>query len=88
MGWRSKFIFLLIVYFAGFATAVYFLAPAPDGRSGNLSADLQLKAVNTNQIVNSLNAGMHKCVDLGKVAAKEAADYIKNKYEKYSEDEG
>jgi hypothetical protein len=28
MGWRSKFIFLLIVYFAGFATAIYYLAPS------------------------------------------------------------
>ena len=27
MGWRSKFIFLLVVYFAGFATAIYYLAP-------------------------------------------------------------
>jgi len=32
MGWRSKFIFLLIVYFAGFATAIYYLAPS--GREG------------------------------------------------------
>jgi len=28
MGWRSKVLFLLIVYFAGFATAVYYLAPS------------------------------------------------------------
>ena len=28
MGWKSKFVFLLIVYFAGFATAVYNLAPS------------------------------------------------------------
>jgi hypothetical protein len=31
MGWRSKLIFLMIVYFAGFATAIYYLAP--DGRA-------------------------------------------------------
>ena len=29
-GWRSKFLFMLIVYFAGFATAIYTLAPATD----------------------------------------------------------
>lgn len=28
MGWRSKLLFLLIVYFAGFATAIYHLAPS------------------------------------------------------------
>lgn len=27
MGWKSKFLFLLIVYFSGFATAIYYLAP-------------------------------------------------------------
>jgi hypothetical protein len=32
MGWRSKFLMLLIVYFAGFATAAYYLAPS--GREG------------------------------------------------------
>ena len=32
MGWRSKLIFLLVVYFAGFATAIYYLAPS--GREG------------------------------------------------------
>jgi len=45
MGWRSKLIFLMIVYFAGFATAVYYLAPGsrpeggypygPDGQANN-----------------------------------------------------
>jgi len=28
MGWRSKIIFLMIVYFSGFATAIYTLAPS------------------------------------------------------------
>jgi len=28
MGWKGKFVFLLIVYFAGFATAVYNFAPS------------------------------------------------------------
>lgn len=28
MGWRCKLIFLLIVYFTGFATAIYYLAPS------------------------------------------------------------
>ncbi len=29
-GWRSKFIFTLLVFFAGFATAIHTLAPAPE----------------------------------------------------------
>ncbi|HBG77306.1 MAG: hypothetical protein WC765_03925 [Phycisphaerae bacterium] len=36
MGWRTKFIFLLVIYFAGFATAIYYLAP--DGRQDSNGA--------------------------------------------------
>ena len=36
MGFKGKFLFLLIVYFAGFATAVYYLSP--NGRAGPASA--------------------------------------------------
>jgi hypothetical protein len=36
MGFKSKLVFLLIVYFAGFATAVYYLSP--NGRAGPASA--------------------------------------------------
>ncbi|GEM_PF-2022671 len=49
MGLKSKFVFLLIVYFSGFATAVYYLSP--DGRLAAANAadtssyDGQSKAV-------------------------------------------
>jgi hypothetical protein len=33
MGWKGKFVFLLIVYFAGFATAVYYLAPSGENNN-------------------------------------------------------
>jgi hypothetical protein len=32
MGWRGKLVFLLIVYFAGVVSAIYYLAPA--GKEG------------------------------------------------------
>ena len=37
-GWRTKFIFVLIVYFAGFATAIYILAPTPENHPEKNSA--------------------------------------------------
>ena len=37
-GWRSKLVFMLVVYFGGFATAIYTLAPAPENNA-NASAD-------------------------------------------------
>lgn len=82
-GWRSKFIFILIVYFAGFATAIYFLAPTSDDNSDsalNLSGkDEILSKIKSEQFVKSINSGMHKCIDFGKDAATHTADYIKQK---------
>jgi hypothetical protein len=77
-GWRAKFIFLFIVYFAGFATAIYMLAPPPENQvnQSNGSAHLQF---DSEKFVKSFNSGMHKCVDLGKEAAQRTAEYIKEK---------
>jgi hypothetical protein len=80
MGWRTKFVFLLIVYAAGFATAVYCLAPAPDQK---LQQPLQLaqvgSALNSQELVKSFNSGMHKCIGFSKEAAIEAAKLIRTK---------
>ena len=39
MSWKGKFVFLLIVYFAGFATAVYNFSPSgPGNKSAGASA--------------------------------------------------
>ena len=82
MGWRSKFVFVLIVYFAGFATAIYCLAPSPaetkgaSHRKGSAGA-----AWRSDKIVGTVNSGMHKCVELGKEAAIRAAQLIREKVE-------
>ncbi len=76
-GWRSKFIFLLIVYFAGFATAIYALAPAPQDQGSKtslLNTDFQVSS-----FAKSLNSGMHKAVGAGKEATQRAANFIKQK---------
>lgn len=85
-GWRSKFIFLLIVYFAGFATAIYTLAPEP-GKNGKPfalgsllpSASQKGKSMTREEFVVSFNAGMHKAVDMGKAAAIQTGKMIKEK---------
>ena len=78
-GWRTKFIFLLIVYFAGFATAIYMLAPAPDSAAGRNSQSSFAEAFKTDGWAKSLNSGMHKAVDNGKDAACRAGKFIKQK---------
>jgi hypothetical protein len=80
-GWRNKLIFLLVVYFAGFATAVYCLAPAPQGK-GNLNggkgfADLTFKS---EEFAMAVNEGLHKVIDFSKSAALHTADFIKQEY--------
>jgi len=85
-GWRTKFIFLLIVYFAGFATAIYMLAPAPEGSTeksfNNISS---ASAFDSQEFVKSFNAGMHKCLAFSKEAACHTAEFIKEKLKEMRE---
>ena len=79
MGWRTKFVSLLIVYAAGFATAVYCLAPTPDPTSQPLQLAQLGSALNSQKLVQSFNSGMHKCIGFSKEAALEAAKLIQVK---------
>jgi hypothetical protein len=77
-GWRSKLIFLLIVYFSGFATAVYTLAPALEKSAHQAGAkDFTYAAFKSDELAKSFNQGMHKCIDLGKDFAWRAAKLMK-----------
>ena len=73
-GWRTKLIFTLMVYFAGFATAIYTLAPASQDKRRSVDSPSK-----SSQFVESFNSGMHKAVDLGKEAACRTAEFIKEK---------
>ncbi len=80
MGWRTKLVFLLIVYCAGFATAVYCLAPAPEPKPGESRQTAHLgSALKPHQWLTSFNSGMHKCVAFSKEAAAEAAKLLQAK---------
>ena len=76
-GWRGKIIFLLVVYFAGFATAIYCLAPVPENRTGEKG--FAHSAFKSDEFAKSFNAGLHKCVDFGKGAACHAGKFMKQK---------
>jgi len=86
-GWRSKLIFLLIVYFSGFATAIYTLAPAP-AKSGHQAAakDITYAAFKSDEFAKSFNAGMHKCIDLGKDFAWWAAKLMREKLDERTQE--
>lgn len=79
-GWRSKFVLLLIVYFLGFATAIYFLAPVSKDYAADSGQNSFVdSALKSNDFATSLNTGLHRCVDFAKVAAKDLGDFIKHK---------
>ncbi len=84
-GWRIKFVFLLIVYFAGFATAIYTLAPVDENKAKVFAKmeekDSVFSALKSDDFAKSLNTGMHKCVDFGKEAAWRTGKFIKRKIE-------
>jgi len=79
-GWRSKIIFLLIVYFAGFATAIYCLVPVPENQAHNIGQKgLVYSVFKSDDFARSFNSGMHKCLDFAKDAAERARKYVKQK---------
>ncbi len=78
--WRTKLIFLLIVYFAGFATAIYCLAPVPETRTSQLGEkSFANSALKSDEFAQSFNAGMHKCLDFGKDTAQRVGTFLKQK---------
>ena len=80
-GWRSKFIFMLIVYFAGFASAIYALAPTPQACDGDgvlNTADFQVS-----KFAMECNSGLHKAIGAGKEAAQRAAKFIRQKIDEH-----
>lgn len=82
MGWKTKFVFMLIVYCAGFATAVYCLAPAPEPGDGSPQLAGLAGTIKSEVLARSVNSGIHKAVDLGKEAAAELAKRIEKEIEK------
>jgi hypothetical protein len=79
-GWRSKIIFLLVVYFAGFATAIYCLAPVPENYAASSGQKSFLdSAFKSDDFAKSFNTGIHKCLDFAKDAAQRAGKFAKQK---------
>ena len=80
-GWRNKLIFLLVVYFFGFATAVYCLAPVPQN-TGNRTGKKSFahSALKSDEFATAVNEGLHKLINFSKSAALHTANLIKQEY--------
>jgi uncharacterized protein involved in exopolysaccharide biosynthesis len=80
MGWRTKLVFLLVIYAAGFLTAIYCLAPSPEHKSHESLQVARARAtLQSEELARSVSSGVHKCLDFSKEAAKEAAKLIREK---------
>jgi hypothetical protein len=85
-GFRGKFILLLIVYFAGFATAIYTLAPVPDGENTIWSERGPARsALKSGHFAQEFSVQLHRCVDFVKEKSEEAGEFIKAKIREYRE---
>ena len=88
-GFRSKLIFLLIVYFAGFATAIYCLVPVPENADGKTcEKGFAHSVLKSDDFAKSFNSGMHKCIAFGRETACKAGKFIKGKYDSTQQTDG
>jgi hypothetical protein len=77
---RGKIVVLLVIYFAGFATAIYTLAPSnhqfePTGTTVSASV------FRSDKFARSFSTAMHKYAALAGEASKRAAAVLKEKWE-------
>ena len=83
-GWRGKMIFWLVIYFAGFATAVYCLAPVEEAKGADAGVQSERgfahSVLKSDEFAKSFNVGMRKCIDFGGDAAEKASRLIKEKF--------
>ena len=80
-GWRSRFIYTLVVFFAGFAAAIYTLAPVPEEKTagGRCEKNSPVSKFNSEEFVEGFNTGMHKCLEFGKEAAMRTGKLLREK---------
>ena len=86
-GWRSRFIYTLVVFCAGFATAIYTLAPAPEEKTAGQRSERNspVSKFNSEEFVEGFNTGMHKCLEFGKEAAMRTGKLLREKLKEMRE---
>lgn len=91
MGWRGKLILILIVYFAGFATAIYCLAPVEDELAESSVREEESFAhsmLKSDSFAVSVRTGMDKCVDIGMTAAGYVDRFVRERISEREQTDG
>ena len=79
-----KLLFMIIIYFAGFATAIYMTVPPAEGCQEGVAAS----PIISQEVAQTLSSGVDKCIDFGKDATSRAYAYIRQRCEQRPEPEG
>ena len=83
MCWRNKLFFTLVVYFTGFATAIYVLVPvdaqAAEVREKTLGTVYSERKFNSQELAQKTSNGLHKFISFAEDKASEVKRRIKAK---------
>ena len=88
---RNRILLSLITYFAGFATAIYTLAPSHDADGGSKKNEFHNKEVSSKSedFALKFNSSMRKCLSIAEEKAVEIGQTVKVKLsERYKDREG
>ncbi len=86
--WRSRILFALIVYFAGFATAIYALAPVADAKADakthSRARDVKVRnhtdsGSKSERFALKFNSQMRKCISVAEEQGAKIGEFIKAK---------
>ena len=80
MGWKSRTVFLTIVYFSGFATAIYWLVPGEnDGEVSFAGTSFGAISQNSDGLARDIKTKMDLGMKFAKEAFAKANELIKQK---------
>lgn len=82
--WRRTILFTLIVYFAGFATAIYTLAPVADAEPHSRASEAKVRnhsdsGSKSQQFALAFNSHMRKCISVAEEQGAKIGEFIKAK---------
>jgi hypothetical protein len=81
-GGRKRIMHLFVIYFAGFATAIYCLVPVPQQANAPSKKTFAYSVFKSDQFACSFSSGMHKCLAFAKDAAGRASKFVKEELDK------
>ncbi len=77
---RTTIILMLIIYFAGFATGIYTLAPAPE-HPEQVHESFLNSFIKSDDFAESFNVRLHQCIDFARENAARLVEFARKNSE-------